>query len=120
MEVKSFICVPIVYEEASLGVLAVENINSQNRLTQSETSLLMGVASQTATSIINARSFKQIKESERQYRLLADNISDVIWIIDLSLSKFTYVSPSVERLQGFTPKELMEQDLQDISDTPVI
>jgi PAS domain S-box-containing protein len=114
MDVKSFICVPIVYEEESLGVLAVENTNSQNRLTQSEISLLMGVASQTATSIINARSFRQIRESERQYRLLADNISDVIWIIDLSLSKFTYVSPSVERLQGFTPKELMERDLQDI------
>jgi len=114
MAVQSFICVPIIYEEASLGVLVVENTKSRNHLAQSEISLLMGVASQTATAIMNARSFKKIKESEQQYRLLADNISDVIWIIDLSLSKFTYISPSVERLQGFTPKALMERKLRDI------
>jgi PAS domain S-box-containing protein len=118
MGVQSFICVPIVYEEESLGVLVVENIRSRNHLAQSEISLLMGVASQTATAIINARSFKKIQESERQYRLLADNISDVIWIIDLSLAKFSYVSPSVERIQGFTPEELMKLDLQDTLTPP--
>jgi len=112
MGVQSFICVPIVYEEESLGVLVVENFHSRNHLAQSEMSLLMGVASQTATAIINARSFKRIQESERQYRLLADNISDVIWILDLSLSKFTYISPSVERVQGYTPEEIMNLDLE--------
>lgn len=102
------------FSNSAVGPGAPESARSrQNRLTQSEISLLMGVASQTATSIINARSFKQIRESERQYRLLADNISDVIWVLDLSLTKFTYVSPSVERLQGFTPEELMQLDLED-------
>jgi PAS domain S-box-containing protein len=114
MDVQSFVCVPIFYEKESLGVLAVENTRSSNRLAQSEISLLMGVASQTANSIINARSFKQIRESEQQYRLLADNISDVIWTIDPASSKFTYASPSVERLQGFTPPELLELDLKDV------
>jgi len=118
MGVQSFICVPIVYEEESLGVLVVENIRSRSQPAQSEINLLMGVASQTATAIINARSFKRTKESERQYRLLADNISDVIWIIDLSLAKFSYVSPSVERVQGFTPEELMEFDLEDTLTPP--
>ena len=113
MGVQSFICVPIVYEEEGLGVLVVENIHSPNQWSQSELSLLMGVASQTATAIINARSFKRVQESERQYRLLADNISDVIWVFDLSLTKFSYVSPSVERVQGYTPEEFMQLDLAD-------
>ncbi len=45
-------------------------------------------------------------ESEKRYRLLAENLSDVIWIVDLNL-KFTYVSPSVERLLGYTVEEAM-------------
>jgi PAS domain S-box-containing protein len=114
MGVRSFVCVPLVYEKEALGVLVVENNSSQSQIAQSEINLLTGVASQTAISIINARSIKKIRESEQQYRLLADNISDVIWIIDVATLKISYVSPSVERLHGFTPKEYMALDLIDI------
>ncbi|NVO19730.1 MAG: PAS domain S-box protein [Bacteroidetes bacterium] len=51
-----------------------------------------------------------LKESERKYRLLAENISDVIWIMDLQTSRFLYVSPSVIRLRGYTVEEVMKQD----------
>jgi len=114
MGVQSFVCAPLVYEKEALGVLVAENNRSQSHIGQSEINLLMGVASQTAISIINARSIKKIRKSEQQYRLLADNITDVIWIIDVSTLKISYVSPSVERLQGFTPKEFMTLDLKDI------
>jgi len=34
-----------------------------------------------------------LRVSEQRYRLLADNITNVIWTIDLN-ENFTYVSPS--------------------------
>ncbi len=49
-------------------------------------------------------------ESERKYRLLSENSSDVIWSIDFN-GKYQYVSPSVERLRGFTVDEVMSQNL---------
>lgn len=101
----SLICVPIVYEQKSIGILAVDNGRTKMDLRQSDMNLLMGVASETAISIVNAMSFEKIRESEARYRLLSDNISDVIWVLDLSRSKFSYVSPSIENILGYTSEE---------------
>jgi PAS domain S-box-containing protein len=52
-----------------------------------------------------------LRESDKSYRFLAENISDVIWILDAEESRFRYISPSVERLRGYSPEEVMAQDM---------
>ena len=59
MDVQSLICVPVVYEKESLGIVSVDNVNPERPLTQSDLSLLMGVASQMAVSIVNAMFFEK-------------------------------------------------------------
>lgn len=49
-----------------------------------------------------------LSQSETRYRLLAENVSDVIWTSDLDLN-FTYISPSMSQLRGFTAEETMVQ-----------
>ena len=48
--------------------------------------------------------------SEPRYRMLAENLKDVIWTMDIA-GHFTYVSPSVKELRGHTPEEVMGQGL---------
>lgn len=53
-----------------------------------------------------------ILESERRYRLLTENISDIIWTTDIHL-QFNFVSPSVFKVLGYTPAELMTSDFNE-------
>jgi len=55
---------------------------------------------------------EKLRLSEEKYRLLAENVTDVIWTADLSLS-FTYVSPSSERVFGWSPSEWISTPLRD-------
>ncbi|HQM90836.1 MAG TPA: PAS domain S-box protein [Syntrophales bacterium] len=55
---------------------------------------------------------EKLRQSEEQYRLLAENVADVIWTADLDLS-FTYISPSSERVCGWSPAEWMSRPLRD-------
>lgn len=56
---------------------------------------------------------KKLQESEELHRLLADNAADVIWTMDLE-GKFTYVSPSVKKLRGYTVEEVMTQSPEEV------
>lgn len=51
--------------------------------------------------------------SEQQYKVLAENVMDVIWVLSLKLGRFTYISPSILQLRGFTSEEALKHRLED-------
>jgi len=55
----------------------------------------------------------KLRQSELLYKMLANNSSDVIWTMDFT-GKFTYISPSVEKLRGFTVEEVMKQPFEKV------
>jgi len=53
-------------------------------------------------------------ESERLYRLISEHSADVIWVFNLTTQRFTYVSPSIYKLSGKTPQELMSEPMEKV------
>ena len=56
----------------------------------------------------------ELKKSEQRYRLLADNVTDTIWTLGLETLRFTYVSPSVKSMLGYTVEDVLALSLDEI------
>ena len=56
---------------------------------------------------------KKLKESEEKYRWVMDNMADVITLMDMNL-RFTYVSPSILRMRGYTAEEVAAQTIDQL------
>ena len=65
MGVKSLICCPIIYENESLGILAVDNIVSKRPLLQRDVNLLMGIALQIGSRIHNVKLESHIRQIQK-------------------------------------------------------
>lgn len=95
-----------------LHVLALEEKSIAKSLEQEKDKLLETKTALEGEILRRQETEKRLKESEARYRLLAENVSDVIWTADMDL-RVSYVSPSVERVRGFTPQEMSGTGIDD-------
>lgn len=59
------------------------------------------------------KALRASEASERKLELIAANSRDIIWTMDFDFN-LTYMSPSVTRVTGFTPEEVMRMNTEDI------
>jgi len=92
------------------GVLAMF---AKHILTEEDDAFMSSLADTTSMVIMEGKAEQMLRTSERRLRLFADNVSDVIWNMDLS-GRFTYLSPSVEQLLGLKWEEDMQVTVADV------
>jgi PAS domain S-box-containing protein len=59
------------------------------------------------------RAIETILESEEKFKFLAENMADIVWTLDMDFNA-DYVSPSIEKVLGFTPEERKQQKFEEM------
>jgi len=97
-----------------LSEIEVKEINqSLENLVATRTQELANANEQLKKDILKREvAEKALKENELKYRMLAENATDIIWVLNLTTLTFEYVSPSIERIRGFSIDEAMELGLE--------
>ena len=113
----SFIFIVVYSVIILLG--SIENINwelfTKNNFIYFETFLMGG-----GIAFINNKRLASIyenelviKRNEEKFKLLNENMHDVVWVLNMKTRRFTYVSPSIINLRGYTPEEVMSQSVEE-------
>lgn len=115
MGVKSFLALAVRVNRQVVGFLGLHD-PVETQLWEHDDLILLRVVSEIIGATLERKTAAEaLRASEERYRLIAENASDVIWTMDPD-ANFTYVSPSVQQLSGYTPEEVMELGLPALAD----
>ncbi|MGQ9454357.1 MAG: PAS domain S-box protein [Armatimonadota bacterium] len=127
MGFSKLVSVPIISSEGKiLGCFELHNRADERSFTQEDVEILTGLANQAAVALTNAslaESLREyvatIKKNAETMRLLVEGTPDFFFYIHDAQGVFTYVSPSVERITGYTPNEWMTHYTKFLTDNPI-
>lgn len=120
-EVKQFGKVPAIYLGVPLivggqpiGVMTVQHYQDANALGEREKQILEYVASQVAQTIDRKQKETALRKSEAQFRLLAENFSESLIIVDQTLRQTIYANPSTFDIFGVLPDEVASKGIETV------
>jgi two-component system NtrC family sensor kinase len=109
---RSLMVAPLLIGEKVIGTLSV-NSKEVGAFNRDNETMLVTLASQAAIAIENARLYERLKESEERYRTYVENVPDIVYETNAE-DRFTYWSPQIENLTGYTPEELLERNVYEL------
>lgn len=103
--VHALLQVPLTVGNRVIGVLGVDNQQSERVFSENDQYLLAALADYAAIAIENARLYDEVKRSENRYRDLFANAYDLIFTLDrrFNIQSINKVGPA---LTGYTLDEL--------------
>jgi PAS domain S-box-containing protein len=106
LPVRSYLAVPVkTRDDKVLGGLFFGHPDA-GVFTERAERAIVGIASQAAIAVENARLLDAARNSERRFRALIERNADGIAVIDAD-NNILYLSPAVAGIEGYTQEELV-------------
>jgi diguanylate cyclase (GGDEF)-like protein/PAS domain S-box-containing protein len=102
--------IPLKKEDETIGVLVVQSYAEGTRYGQEDRNILKFVSSQVAMAIERKRAEDALRQSEERFRSLVQNSSDIVTVLQAD-GTISYESPSIERILGYRPEELVGKNI---------
>ena len=112
-EIQSLLVMPITTPDELIGFVGFDSVRTKRSWQEDEIKVLTILSNHLASYFERRKAELALQASQAQYQLLAENVSDVIFTLDLN-NQFTFVSPSVLNLTGYTVDEIEYIHLRDL------
>ncbi|MBN1104036.1 MAG: PAS domain S-box protein [Deltaproteobacteria bacterium] len=119
MRIKSIMCVPLISNEGTRGVIYVHSVNVPNGFRKDDLYLFTCLSTPAALAVENALLYSRTKsteealrDSEEKYRLLVENANDAILIVREGTIRFA--NPYASPMCGYSDSELGSMAFSDL------
>jgi len=109
----SYLGVPIVVGEKSIGVISVQNVEEEGRFGDEDVRLLATIAANVGVAIQNARLFAEV-ERQRQYLESLAAISPAAVVVMDADERVTDWNPAAAELFGYSAEEALGRSVDEL------
>ncbi|MEP6894777.1 MAG: PAS domain S-box protein, partial [Chloroflexota bacterium] len=110
LEFNSFISMPLLLEEKSIGLL---QLTGTHEFTEKDLQRLKNIRGQVTAIILSKRADDALRQSEERYRLLIEQASDGIVVTD-SQGRILDANTSVSEIFGYSREEISKLSVADL------
>jgi diguanylate cyclase (GGDEF)-like protein/PAS domain S-box-containing protein len=105
-DIRSIVVVPILVGDDWWGFLGFDDCLAERDWSQTEIDALRAAAGTLSSAIARKRTELALRQAEVKYRSLVEQIPAVVYVAGVGeTGDWLYVSPQLERILGYTPRE---------------
>ncbi len=99
-DVKSVLVLPLIANNRFIGCFGYDCVSRSRSWSFEEITLLKVIGEVLVNAFARRATEEKLRRSEEKYRILAENSSDIIWVVDLDEKRIIYTSPTAEKTLG--------------------